>query len=84
MLATVEGVIGHRVEDAELDVRERTDRQRGAVGAQPFDQRRIFETAHAVVDAPRSAQSRPQICFLRLNLNTLQAMLLVCYTEKRL
>ncbi len=39
------------VDDTQLDVRERADRQRDLVVAQPRDQPRVLETPHAVIDA---------------------------------
>ena len=47
----LEVVLLHGLEHAQLDVGQRADSQRGALASQTFDQFRIFDAAHAVVDA---------------------------------
>ena len=42
-----------RLEDAQLDVRQRADRERDPVGPEPLDEARVLEAADAVVDPPR-------------------------------
>lgn len=49
-------VSGHRIEDAQLDIGQRADRQRNTFARQTFDQQRVIDTAHAMIDTFRAQQ----------------------------